>query len=630
MTDDECRALRDRDEIRDVLNRYARAADMPDEALMRSLFHPGAIDEHAGMFSGQMEDIIPKMMEMRKGFNIMQHAISNINIKLDGDVADTECYVVGTMGYLRDGQQYQWLAGGRYVDRFERLNGEWRITKRVSYIDWSRILRVDPTMPTPRSVVKRSDPMNSQPLNAPDLVAQDAQDRHNITQWIEKNIGGRVIRIERQRRWRAVWRVDIEQEGSSRSLLVKGMRPFQSIPYSLEHEMRVMEVLEASGIKVPHVYGMIESPETFVTDWVKGSRDPGLQQEAIENASTISPERWQASLKYMEVLAQMHRIPPERFVGKTEAKIPADAQEVALGQIELFYQMAEENHAVDALTEFFMVWLRRNVPQHRTGFAFVTGDCGQFLTEGEDITAILDMELGYLGDKLHDLACFRGRHPAENMGDVHALLRHYAKVTGEDLDLPVIAYHTVVFLSLAYISPIIGIKEKKPGGAWMEAALQTGFIGRRSLEAMAEIVGVELDEIRLPQPHVTPLEDLAISKLATEIRNLPTSEIFQDWQRGDLASMADYLLNQAHYSRWMEEEDLREIGALLGHRPANLAEADKALRAFVQKAGPELDARLIKLFHRRSLRWCLVLAGPNAAKDHLMLVKLEPTLNLQK
>jgi hypothetical protein len=187
-----------------------------------------------------------------------------------------------------------------------------------------------------------------------------------------------------------------------------------------------------------------------------------------------------------------------------------------------------------------------------------------------------------------------------------------------------------VFLGLAYISPIIGIQEKRPGGAWTEAALQAGFIGRRGLEAMAELVGVELDEVELPPPHVTPLEDLALFKLESEIRSLPVSENFQDWQRNDLAAMVGCLQNQVHYSRWMEEEDLKEIGTLLGKRPANMVEADKALRAFVQTAGSEYDVRLIKLFHRRILRWCLVLAGPGATKDHLMLVKLEPTLNLQK
>ena len=147
---DICQQLKDKDEIMAVLVRYTKAADSTDgEALMRSVFHSDATDEHAGMFSGKMADLIPKMMELRKLFNIMQHVISNFSIKLDGDFADTECYVTGTQGYLKDGKQYFWLAGGRYVDRFERRNGEWRILRRVSHVDWSRIECPDPSLKPP-------------------------------------------------------------------------------------------------------------------------------------------------------------------------------------------------------------------------------------------------------------------------------------------------------------------------------------------------------------------------------------------------------------------------------------------------------------------------------------------------
>src|SRR3546814_15070888 len=84
------------------------------------------------------------------------------------------------------------------------------------------------------------------------------------------------------------------------------MRPWESIPYSLEHEMKLMQVLEAHGIHVPHVYGMMPSPTAFVLDWAEGDRDPGLVQQATENASQMSDERWQASLSRSE----------ERRVGK--------------------------------------------------------------------------------------------------------------------------------------------------------------------------------------------------------------------------------------------------------------------------------------------------------------------------
>jgi hypothetical protein len=456
----------------------------------------------------------------------------------------------------------------------------------------------------------------------------EARQRDSIKQWIEKNIGGRVQSVQRLRRWRPVWRVDYEKDGAGRAVLVKGERAWTAIPYSLDHEMALMQVLEAHDIAVPHVYGMIESPKAFVMEWAEGGRDPGLVQEAIEHESTMSPDRWAASLKYMEVLAKMHAIPTDAFK-HTEAGNPVGARAIALENYELNYQLLDARGGVDALTEFFALWLRRNVPMHRTRATFVTGDCGQFLSKGPDITAILDVEIGHLGDSHADLACFRGRHPVENMGDVPALFRHYAKASGQPVDLPVLAYHTVAFLAMATIGPMLALVEPHPGGDWVESTMQIGFIARRAMDAMAEIMGVEFDEITLPDAHVTPLQDLALDKLEAEINRLPTSEVFQDWQRGILASLPQFLRNQAHYGRWVEEEDLKDIAQLLGHRSANIVEADKALKAYVQKAGPDEDVRLLKLFHRRILRLCLLMAGPNAPKNHLLFIKVEPILNVK-
>lgn len=471
-----------------------------------------------------------------------------------------------------------------------------------------------------------SDSSASQSLNQ---AEQDSRERQNISDWISHNIGARVTQIERQRRWRPVWRVQAEKNGAPLPLLVKGTRAWNCIPYPLIHEMKMMQILEANGIQVPHVYGMADDPEAFAMDWIEGGRDPGLVMEAVENASTMSPDRWVASLKYMEILARMHQIPAEQFEAAGVVR-PTTAQQVALNHVERFNAMCHDAEIVDPFMEFCMTWLRRNVPQHRTRCTFVTGDCGQFLNQGEDVTAVLDVEIGHLGDNLHDLACFRGRHPVENMGDLPALFRHYAKAMGEELDLPVLAYHTVAFLAVGYFGPLFALADPQPGGDWVESAVQVAFIGRRCAEALAEVVGVDLDDIQLPNAHVTPLEDMALNKLLLEINRLPTSENFADWQRAAIAAIPRLLLNQAHYGRWAEEEDLKEMAEILGKRPANIREGDIALRDHVRTAPPEQDEQLVKLFHRRLLRQCLMFAGPDAPADHLFLLKVEPILDMGK
>ena len=462
---------------------------------------------------------------------------------------------------------------------------------------------------------------------APDRSASESADQlDRITQWAETNLGGKVTRVERQRRWRPVWRVSMDDAGQEREYLFKADRVWPAHPYPHIHEMHLLNVLAAHGIPVPPQRGFCDDPPAIVMDWVRGGRDPGLVMEAVESASTMTPDRWSASLQYMEQLAAMHQI-PAAAIEAIGCPRPTNPTELALQHYERFHAMYEDAGLADPPMEFATRWLRRNVPQHRTRVSLVTGDCGQFLSDGPDLTCVIDVEIGHLGDHLHDLACFRGRHPVENMGDLPSLFRHYETALGEPLDLPVIAYHTVAFLGVGYFAPLFALARTDAGGDWVEAAVQCAFIGRRCLEALAEIEGIALDELTLPAARPSPLEELALTKLSADLHRLPLSETFAVWQRGILASVPEYLLNQARYRRWAEDADLDELEALLGTRPADLVEADRQLVAFIRSAGPERDAELIRLLHRRLLRQCLIIAGPDAPADHLALMKVEPLLD---
>ena len=464
-----------------------------------------------------------------------------------------------------------------------------------------------------------------------DLAALEKQQRDGITRWVKEELGGAVSKILRLPRWRPVWRVDYQKNGADHTLLVKGTRPSEATPYSIEHEVRLNQILEANGIGVPHAYGLMDFPRAAVMDWAEGTRDPGLVVPSIENPSTMNPERWQAALKYMDVLAEIHSIPVEAFAD-TEATLPTTSDEIALAYFDRNHQLLAERDRVDALVEFFTSWLRRNVPRHRTQKSFVTGDCGQFLNRGEEITAILDLEIGHIGDPMHDLACFRGRQGVENMGDIPSLYRRYEKASGEPLDIPVIAYHTVTFLAAATIQPThLAILDKHKGGDWVEGIMLLAFIARRTLEAIAEIAGVALDDpqdIELPKAQISPHRELAMDKLEQEIANLPTSETFPDWQRDVLITLPQYLRHEAQFGRWMESENLREIGEAIHDASIDFVDSDRALKAYVQRAEPEEDAKLIRLFHRQYIRLCKVLAGPDAPKDHLLFLKIEPILHM--
>ena len=67
------------------------------------------------------------------------HTIGNSSVEFES--ATVACGETYTMAYLRrqDDGNRQWLDQffGRYVDRFEREGGEWRIKRRVVVHDWS-------------------------------------------------------------------------------------------------------------------------------------------------------------------------------------------------------------------------------------------------------------------------------------------------------------------------------------------------------------------------------------------------------------------------------------------------------------------------------------------------------------
>jgi ketosteroid isomerase-like protein len=127
--------------ITEVLHRYCRAADRFDLELMRSCYHDDAVDDH-GIFCGPVDDFIAFLKKFAgEGTSVQttMHTIANIIIELDGDVAETECHGVFYMGGEDEDGAWDEHAGGRYCDRLERREGEWRIVYRKVVYEWSRL-----------------------------------------------------------------------------------------------------------------------------------------------------------------------------------------------------------------------------------------------------------------------------------------------------------------------------------------------------------------------------------------------------------------------------------------------------------------------------------------------------------
>jgi ketosteroid isomerase-like protein len=91
MTETRLALATDKQEITEVIYRFARAIDRCDKQLIASVFHPGATDDH-GSFKGTAEEFADWVIPLLETMQFTQHAIANVLIEVKGDRAFAESY----------------------------------------------------------------------------------------------------------------------------------------------------------------------------------------------------------------------------------------------------------------------------------------------------------------------------------------------------------------------------------------------------------------------------------------------------------------------------------------------------------------------------------------------------------
>jgi len=161
--------LCDHQDITDCLTRFSRGMDRFDRDLFLSAFHPDAMIA-AGDFVGGPPELYDWACAMHEQGQIAtQHNLLNNTCDIDGDTAHSETYYLFA---ARNRDESNWIAGGRYFDRLQRRDGQWRIALRTNAIEWSGVV---PTMSIPFADIadinvngaparNRTDPSYQRPL----------------------------------------------------------------------------------------------------------------------------------------------------------------------------------------------------------------------------------------------------------------------------------------------------------------------------------------------------------------------------------------------------------------------------------------------------------------------------------
>jgi hypothetical protein len=134
---DELKALLDRDQIREAIARLARGEDRRDAQLISASFWPDATTDF-GMFAGSFDKYLAWVVPGSPAIPVTQHVLGQSVIDLQGDDARVETHVTSYHRINMGKEERDVVIGGRYLDRFAKRGGEWRIAHRVMLYDWLR------------------------------------------------------------------------------------------------------------------------------------------------------------------------------------------------------------------------------------------------------------------------------------------------------------------------------------------------------------------------------------------------------------------------------------------------------------------------------------------------------------
>jgi ketosteroid isomerase-like protein len=127
-------ALLDREAIRECLYRYCRGIDRADEAALRSAYWEDATDCH-GAWNGSATGFIEQALQRLRLGGRRVHQVTNVLIELHGDTAAVESSFFALQAPAASPGKETFLCG-RYLDRFERRQGAWRVAARTVVYDW--------------------------------------------------------------------------------------------------------------------------------------------------------------------------------------------------------------------------------------------------------------------------------------------------------------------------------------------------------------------------------------------------------------------------------------------------------------------------------------------------------------
>lgn len=445
-----------------------------------------------------------------------------------------------------------------------------------------------------------TDTLNRMSLDTDHLPPMDQK----VFAWLTERFGAPPSTFNRVLRWRTGWEATVSVDGRDQEIVIRASRgdSFKP-PISLELEAQLHHVMEANGVRVPHVYGMIEDPLAIVMEKLAGGINTDLIEDPVAQAKVRR--------EFVEMVAKLHEAPVEEFyaVGMTRPSAPTR------GSVEYYrYNCEHVRKAAGGqpipFLEFLDRWVERYNPTDRTRIAFVTADSAQFTHDDTSFTGLIDFEMAYIGDPAAEFAGFRVRDTTEPLGDIGKLRDYYEEITGDHVTRKLIAYHTAGYSGTAgFITWPLAI-ECDPDVDFVAYLQFTMCMCRWGLQGVMEFMNLTSEPIDKPVANTVLPFPYTATQAKANATFWKTDDKSLTYHLEAAEALAQYMERCAIYGQSILAADLADAEALTGQAVQTREEADRVVADWIcTKAGADDDVNLVHFFDRWFQRQNFLLKG---------------------
>jgi len=201
----------------------------------------------------------------------------------------------------------------------------------------------------------------------------------------------------------------------------------------LAAEFKVISALKGSGVPAPQAFWIDEDGSSLGAPTIVMERITGVTDILALRAAEPANRNRAIAFAFAEAAAKLHVVDVQglEFLGNPTREDTA-ARQIAVWEAQFLKHRMEPHPAI----VFAFHWLKTHQPVAKR-ISLVHGDyrLGNFLFEGDRITALLDWEMAHLGDPVEDIAwAYRALWTPEMHLSLDDFVAHYTASGGPAVD----------------------------------------------------------------------------------------------------------------------------------------------------------------------------------------------------